>query len=284
MRPTRKQRLVKQSVVAALDRFNLSAVVRDRYNAARYGLDVAQRVRNTRFRRQGAPDGLPLPPAHLVYLVSGQYDLELFCRIGVTGVQSIRQMLAQNGLAIEQFAHVLDFGCGCGRIMRHWSSLSGPTFSGSDYNPALITWCQANLPFATFAVNDSSAGLRYSDGAFDFAYAISVFTHLDEPDQHYWLGELGRVLKPGGYLLLTTHGATRLHEIPPDMRERYQSGQVVALRSQHSGDNVCKVFHPEPYVRRLADQTGFAVMAYMPGAARDANQDGYLLRRIDAHN
>lgn len=269
-------------VKAALDRFNMSAVARDTYKSSRYAVNVAQRMRNARYRAHGAPDGLPLPPAHLVYLVSGQHDLAEFCRIGVRGAESIRAMLAQHGLDIARFGHVLDFGCGCGRIMRQWHAISGPAFYGSDYNPLLLNWCRDNLPFATFSLNDETDGLRYPDATFDFAYAISVFTHLNEQAQGYWLRELRRSLTPGGYLLITTHGSTRVGELPPNARARYAAGEMVVLRQQHSGDNVCKVFHPEQAVRRAAAAHGFSVVAAIPGGARDANQDGYLLRRDDA--
>ena len=58
----------------------------------------------------------------------------------------------------------LDFGCGCGRVLRHWAGLEGPAIHGSDYYERLVGWCAANLPFVTASVNDLAPPLRYDDG------------------------------------------------------------------------------------------------------------------------
>src|SRR5690606_2578116 len=60
---------------------------------------------------------------------------------------------------------------------------------------------------ATFVAGPPHPPTRFDDGAFDFIYCISLFTHLDEPMQDEWLDEIHRLLKPGGHLLATTHGA-----------------------------------------------------------------------------
>jgi len=60
------------------------------------------------------------------------------------------------------------------------------------------------IPFAEFDINALSPPLVYGEGSFGLIYTFSVFTHLSEALQVSWLAELSRVLKPGGYLLLTT--------------------------------------------------------------------------------
>jgi hypothetical protein len=40
----------------------------------------------------------------------------------------------------------------------------------------------------------------------DCIYAISVFTHLSAELQDLWMKELRRIVRPGGHLLITTHG------------------------------------------------------------------------------
>jgi SAM-dependent methyltransferase len=44
------------------------------------------------------------------------------------------------------------------------------------------------------------------DGAFDLIFAVSVFTHLDETMQFALLGEMRRLLRPGGVLVASVQG------------------------------------------------------------------------------
>jgi ubiquinone/menaquinone biosynthesis C-methylase UbiE len=60
--------------------------------------------------------------------------------------------------------------------------------------------------------------------SFDLVYAISVFTHLDERMQFAWLGELQRVTKPTGYVLLTVHGKHYQLQQPPEIQRRIETG------------------------------------------------------------
>jgi SAM-dependent methyltransferase len=219
-----------------------------------------------------------MPPPHLVYLVTGQFDCEAFYKNGVVGAKSIQDILRRNGLDFDTFRKVLDFGCGCGRVMRQRRDVGGPKLYGVDYNPRLVDWCRANLPFAEFAVNTSASPLQFAEGSFDFIYSISVFTHLTEECQQFWMGELTRVLKPGGYLLITVHGMTRLHQLTPEQREQFEAGRVVVTHSRYSGRNMCATYHPDSYVRGVLCRNLNAV-AFEPGAARDANQDVFLLQK-----
>ena len=116
------------------------------------GKDLLQYLRspflNAAFKKQNSADGLPFPSVRLVHLVTNTYSYQWFYETGITGSQCIRNILDKNNFEIGKFTSVLDFGCGCGRVMRHWNTLHGPNLYGSDYNPVLIKWCRENLPFA----------------------------------------------------------------------------------------------------------------------------------------
>jgi SAM-dependent methyltransferase len=102
---------------------------------------------------------------------------------------------------------VLDFGCGAGRILRHFKpEASRAEFWGCDLHEPSIAWLERNLsPPMQFFVNRARP-LPQPDGYFDLVYAVSVFTHITH-DWSDWLLELHRVLKPGGYLLATLKSA-----------------------------------------------------------------------------
>ena len=60
-----------------------------------------------------------------------------------------------------------------------------------DINPKAVEWCRSHLDFAEVALNEIEPPLPYPAQMFDFVYALSVFTHLDEDLQHAWLREFG---------------------------------------------------------------------------------------------
>jgi 2-polyprenyl-3-methyl-5-hydroxy-6-metoxy-1,4-benzoquinol methylase len=232
-------------------------------------------------RQNRLQGGVPVPKGELIFLVDGTDDAEWFLRSGRYGAQSLRDILLKNGIQIENFHAILDFGCGVGRVLRYWKNLRGPEIYGTDYNPKLIQWCQANIPFGKFQVNKLKERLEYEDEKFDFIYALSVFTHMTESQQFLWINELSRVLKPGGYLFITTHGDHYLDYpgLSPEDQIHYREGELVVLCADHEGSNQCAAFHPQSYVReRMA--RNLSVIDFVPkGATGNPHQDVYLLRK-----
>jgi 2-polyprenyl-3-methyl-5-hydroxy-6-metoxy-1,4-benzoquinol methylase len=181
---------------------------------------------------------------------------------------------------IEKVSAILDFGCGCGRVLRHLHSLDQTRICGTDYNPHLIEWCRANLPFGHFQVNRLAPPLNYIDAEFDLVYALSVFTHLTETLQFQWMNELSRLVKPGGYLMLSTHGERYRHRLTRAERERFAAGELVVKNNIRApGSNTCSAYHPMAFVRdRLAG--GLQLVDFIPEGARgNPNQDLYVLRK-----
>jgi SAM-dependent methyltransferase len=231
-----------------------------------------------------ADDGLPLPPVHLVRVTSGcahqarRNLAQLYRSFYETGAQAadwIRATVARAGADVEAMDAVLDFGCGCGRVIRHWGARPPFELHGCDYNPYLVRWCADNLSFARFAVNQLQPPLPYEDDRFDLVYSISIFTHLDDALQRPWIEELGRIIRPGGLALVTLQGAAMAARVLNDSeRARFDAGELVVKRSDLAGRNACSAFHPERYVRdELA--RGFELLEH---ELSDARQDAVLLR------
>lgn len=247
--------------------------------AKRASARARDRLRGVPLRLAHRKAGLPLPGPRLMHLVAGTEDVNWFLDSGANAARGLRDVLDRNGLALERFESVLDFGCGVGRVMRHWSGVRGPRLSGTDYNPDLIAWCKARLPFASFRVNPLEGWLDFPGGHFDFIYAFSVFTHLAEPRQFFWLGELARVLRPGGHLLFSVHGQAHEFQLTDEQRTRFRSGELVVRGDRREGTNDCATFHPEAYVRG-AMLEGWELVDFVPeGALGNPRQDVYLARK-----
>ena len=225
-------------------------------------------------------DGLPLPPPFLREWVAGTDDLEWFLESGKRGVQTIQSILQKHNIAFADLGSVLDFGCGCGRVLRHLHRYTSVHLHGSDINRSAITWCDENLDFAEFGTNRLAPPTRYRPGSFGLIYAFSVFSHLTEPLQSAWIREMHRILKTGGYLLMTVHGDYYLEEIPEAQRADYKQGKLVVKGDKSAGRNACAAYHPEQYVRNvLAREAGFEVIDFIPqGGLGNPYQDAYLLQ------
>lgn len=220
---------------------------------------------------EGAPDGLPIPPAKLRYLVSGEPSDSSanFLDVGRLCARRIVEALKKADMEIESFEAILDFGCGCGRTIRHFQTLKETSLYGTDYNPKLIDWCGRNLPFARFRLNQLHPPLVYPDETFDLVYAFSVFTHLPETLQFSWMKELSRVLSPAGYLVIST---LPLGFLPEGQR----TGQMVVHKVSEAGKNACLAYHAPAYVREKLAK-GFEVVEFIPAGV---GQDFYLFRKL----
>lgn len=131
--------------------------------------------------------------------VDGSADEETLV---ATGRYSARQ--AANALEIVASDHVLELGCGVGRLGRQLAPRCA-LWHGVDIAPNMIKVAGqrlADLPPGRVRL-DSLNRTRLdpcADAAYDKAYCIAVFIHMDKEDFLLYLRELFRVLKPGGRL------------------------------------------------------------------------------------
>ena len=209
-------------------------------------------------------------------------DAAFFLRSGKHNADLIRKVLGEDGSAVEELEALLDWGCGCGRVLRHWSDLPRTRVVGCDINPNMVEWCNGHLPFAQVVTNELAPPLPFEDETFDLVYAFSVMTHLSEDLQHEWIGECRRVLKPGGYFLFSTLGEyfVSRDRLTPAERRSFDSGNLVVLYERSAGSSLCSAYHPPDYIRReLAGDLD--VVIFRP-AADDGRHDLHLLRKASA--
>jgi SAM-dependent methyltransferase len=136
------------------------------------------------------------------------------------------------GRGPETIERVLDFGAGCGRVMRWWSTLlPAGACLGSDVNHRGIAWCRAHLR-GDYQVNQVQPPLSVPDRSCDLVYSLSVFSHLNEQSCLSWIRELARVCKPDGRIVLSTCGMFSLSVIArsPEHQAFYAMDRATALR------------------------------------------------------
>lgn len=103
---------------------------------------------------------------------------------------------------VEKGHHILDCGCGNGRLSAFLRN-KHVKYVGMDNNEDLLKLAQFRHPDATFVLADQTK-LPFPDGTFDHVWNIAAFHHVPSKKlRAQTLSEMHRVLKPGGYLMLT---------------------------------------------------------------------------------
>src|SRR5690348_3733032 len=89
-----------------------------------YRFRLAALVQSLQERRKAlADEGIALPPPLLRYRVHGNFERQSFVGNGRRCVDDLKDALESIGRDFDSFGSVLDFGCGCGRTLRHLSNL-----------------------------------------------------------------------------------------------------------------------------------------------------------------
>lgn len=212
----------------------------------RRALDLIDPVVVQRYRRRSGAQG-PIPPRRLRARI-GEPDIERFLLHGHEAALAVANAAEQAGLPVRRAASVLDFGCGCGRVLLPLLELRGGLsgVAGCDVDRQAIAWLVgAARGRADCHVNEFLPPLPFAAAQFELVYSLSILTHLDEPTQDAWLAELERVLLPGGVALVSVHG-----EHPYEVfRRGAQSGASAQLvrRLRRHGALAAEGFVFEPY-------------------------------------
>jgi SAM-dependent methyltransferase len=242
----------------------LNSLERARLLRPLFGLHERVTTVTTRGRGPRSSEGLPLPPPHLRTLTAGTADPRWFLESGRSSAETIQEAAGRHGLDLLSTGRMLDFGCGCGRVLRHWQHLAGLEIHAAEPDDRLTEWCARNLPFVSVSRSSALPPLPYEPEAFGLVYAVSVLTHLTERPQLLWMAELARVMRPGGLLILTVHGDRYLDRLTDAERRSYDEGRLVVRYASTSGTNLCCAFHPARFLQeRLA--TGFDLLEHTIG-------------------
>jgi SAM-dependent methyltransferase len=121
----------------------------------------------------------------------------------------------------DSYDSVFDFGCGCGRLARQLIQQHARPrrYLGIDLHAGMVDWCRHNLaplaPGFEFRHHDvRNLGLNphgraaclpfpAPDRSASLVIAWSVFTHVDQQQAEFYLGEVARILRPRGVLVAT---------------------------------------------------------------------------------
>jgi 2-polyprenyl-6-hydroxyphenyl methylase/3-demethylubiquinone-9 3-methyltransferase len=103
---------------------------------------------------------------------------------------------------------VLDLGCGGGFLSNHLAT-RGHAVTGLDNTPENLRVARAHdrTGAVAYTLGDACA-LPFADATFDVVCAMDLIEHVEEPER--LIGEVGRVLAPGGLFFFHTFNRTWL--------------------------------------------------------------------------
>ncbi|MBI2834820.1 MAG: class I SAM-dependent methyltransferase [Acidobacteria bacterium] len=183
----------------------------------------------------------PLPNLRLgEYATRGDYHRRLepsweFYPTYLAKLRLVRQYLD----ALPRDTRVLDAGCGEGILVEEYARKLAIEGIDPNYSSGRVK-------------HASLAALPYPDAGFDRVLCLDVLEHLGYADQRIAVGELSRVLRPGGELLISipnlAHLQSRMHFL--------LRGRLIRTASElkHPGDRPAEEFI------RLCESAGFELV------------------------
>ena len=179
-------------------------------------------------------------------------------------------------------ASILDWGCGPGRVVRHFPSLlPDAEIYGTDYNEEYIKWCSENLRRINFSINKVDPPTNFNEAFFDAVTGLSIFTHLSEANHFNWITELHRIIKPGGGLYVTTQGNAYYSKLTAVEKAQFDSNLPVIRKFMDEGNRLYSSFQPADFMKKIIDGK-FQVFEFIEGKIEnnEPEQDIWLLRKI----
>jgi SAM-dependent methyltransferase len=193
-------------------------------------------------------DKLPLPPSHLAKRVGGT-EGEAFEKQGLEIKKFIIVSLPEDYDFTNK--RVLDFGCGCGRVLRHFQvEARMGEFWACDIHLSTTTWLSENMPthFRIFHICESPH-LPIESNFFDLIYVVSVFTHLTTMWKP-WLLELRRALKTGGTALITFHNRIAYEYNTGKYFDEQNAGMLVTHEDREWDNGGPMVYHSNWWIQK----------------------------------
>jgi len=182
--------------------------------AAKLGLDQATRIQASLLRLLRTID-FPVP-SYTQMLGIGSHSIRHYYESGINCYLPIAVAALQAKVDLRSPIRVLDFGCGAGRQLLHFTRrFPAPSYHACDVNGPAMQFVRRHFPQVRAMQNAFRPPLPFEDGHFHMIYSVSVFSHLGPEDQRLWLKEFARITMPGGSCFLTTEGPTAIGQMGP---------------------------------------------------------------------
>lgn len=135
-------------------------------------------------------------------------------------------LLQKAVFSVQGTPRILDLGCGQGHITQEMrQTFNSAEITGLDYSVSAIEYAHDNFPGIDFSVVDVYDA-PYSKEYFDVVVCNNLWEHV--PDPLHLLSRIKELLRPGGYIIVSTPSRYSLRNLVRILR-----GKPVAFMSAH---------------------------------------------------
>jgi cyclopropane fatty-acyl-phospholipid synthase-like methyltransferase len=225
------------------------------------------------------------PPARLIYTGRGDFIQQ--------GKEWFDFFI--NHTQLKPTDKVLDIGSGIGRIAIPLKDYLILQYEGFDAVKTGVDWCTKHIssqhPHFRFqyfplhndlynqsALQASQFVFPYSESEFDFACAISVFTHMLPEEVENYISQMAKVLKPEAkavctFFILNEHSIQSMNNQNSSFKFNITNqGQFALMDEKVKSANVA---YFENYIENLISNYSFRIITKIPGhwSGKEKNMD-----------
>jgi SAM-dependent methyltransferase len=232
--------------------------------------------------------GIRIPPAWLIQAFTGAPDTIDHIENGKRSADYYVDLYNRLCGDFDRTERVLDFGCGCGRVLSRMPGTGKVRYFGVDLREDAIEWLRATMPEGTFVAGPPMPPLDPGGEDFDLVYAVSVLTHLAQEQEGAWLDEWHRLLRPGGHVIATFRGEDWVEQFAYEnqkgaIREEWRANGGFCYQQHRYWEGIFPAFYSGTYqtVDYVRSTWGerFEILAIEPAAGTPNQQNTVVMKK-----
>jgi ubiquinone/menaquinone biosynthesis C-methylase UbiE len=214
----------------------------------------------------------------------GRWDLREFMETGEQDVARYCELITKHVDRSGIFSHVLDFGCGVGRLTFAWGKRAKQV-TGVDISAPILQIANSNLAgreHIHFILNQSEDLRVFRESEFDLVFSFVCLQHMPWALAASYIAEFSRICQPGGVVAFQlpsrTFQADGMARFRKTLVESLPFGMDRLYRRWRHGSSVAFEMHftPSAVVEAAAAASGLKLLHREPDTSAGTTTEGYF--------
>jgi ubiquinone/menaquinone biosynthesis C-methylase UbiE len=165
----------------------------------------------------------------------GRWSIDEFLETGEADVVRYHVLMQRHLSCPPQIGHMLDFGCGVGRLSLAWSRRCDRV-TGVDVSSSMVDRASeilASTPNAEALLNSTGDLKQFRDGMFDAVTSHICLQHIPPTFLSFYIEEFGRICRPEGIVAFQMPTSEVSTGILPKIRRRLVESLPFGLANRY---------------------------------------------------